>query len=70
MQRFKVAGDVAPARFGRIKRSPFLAHEQTIRDWLEKTPDLSFAEICARPLPGQRGPNTARRRVQPPCLDI
>ena len=33
---------------GGVKRSPLLAHEQTIRAWLEKTPDLTIAELCAR----------------------
>jgi len=48
MQRFEAIGDVAPAQFGGFKRSPLLAHEQTIRAWLEKTPDLTIAELCAR----------------------
>ena len=48
MQRFEATGDVAPAQFGGFKRSPLLAHEQTLRDWLEKTRDLSIAALCAR----------------------
>lgn len=48
MQRFDATGDVSPAQFGGFKRSPLLAYEQKIRDWLEQTPDLSIAELCTR----------------------
>jgi transposase len=48
MQRFEATGDVAPAQFGGFKKSPLLRHEQTIRGWLEKTSDLTIAELCAR----------------------
>ena len=48
MQRFEATGDVAPTQFAGFKRSPLLQHEQTIRDWLEKTSDLTIAELCAR----------------------
>jgi transposase len=48
MQRFEATGDVAPAKFGGFKKSPLLAHEQQIRDWLAAESDPSIAELCAR----------------------
>jgi transposase len=48
MQRFEATGDIALAQCGGFKRSPLLRHEQTIRDWLEQTPELTIAELCTR----------------------
>jgi transposase len=47
-QRLKETGQRGSLRIGGYRRSRLADHDRRLRDWIQKEPDLTLAELCER----------------------